>query len=143
MKYRWVNKVTKVNKRIKKGPSSSFVKFFGSSSRNRLVLKIIKIQPGLLHFNREGWFDQTFSKPWHCKKEDLSDPWPMQKLLVDLLVYNIVQHYMYYLNFANDHNFKIVAKPTLISKRSSTVSVFMSSSWMNVWFTNPCLFACS
>ena len=33
-----------------------------------------KIQPGLLHFNREGWFDQTFSKPWHCKKEDWSDP---------------------------------------------------------------------
>ena len=33
-----------------------------------------KIQPGLLHFNREGWFEQTFSKPRHCRKEDWSDP---------------------------------------------------------------------
>ena len=30
--------------------------------------------PGLLHFNREGWFDETFSKPRHCRKEDWSDP---------------------------------------------------------------------
>ena len=30
--------------------------------------------PGLLHFNREGWFEQTFSKPRHCRKEDWSDP---------------------------------------------------------------------
>ena len=88
MKYRWINKV---NKRIKKGPSSSCVKFLGSSSRNRLVLKIIIIQPGhqdcftligkgglnrhfrnpgiaekrigLTHAKTFGWFDNVFEGP--------------------------------------------------------------------------------
>ena len=68
MKYRRVNKVTKVNKRIMKGPSSSFVKFFGSSSRNRLVLKQIKYNQDCFTLIGQDGLTRHFQNPGIAKK---------------------------------------------------------------------------